>query len=332
MSQCSRAPVLPLLRCCMRPCTHAPILPCANAPVVADKGETIKGMEDFEMRHRRRLRHDYTVTSNVLLFGYEGLSDGAKVTYQVIDSFDWTDADGLRKGYAYPSKQTLANVRGVGEKTIQRHFAELEHVGLLTREARAGRPSLLIIEDPSEDEEEKYLARFGRGGVDKNVQGREDKNVHPNNKHSKPKTNKLVNEEKPLRNERGVPESLKEILSRHASDIRRGKPMLGNEQRARREYLASEMLAVLGDVHSLGFYRRVAGTQPPELIFSILGVVKELARAGSVQRNKGALFTHLLKDTAEPRISKALQSPTVNANICSDEGSGGPHGDTREPA
>jgi hypothetical protein len=45
-------------------------------------------MEDLTIRHRNRLRHHYTQTSNVLLFGYQSVSDGAKLTYQVIDSFD----------------------------------------------------------------------------------------------------------------------------------------------------------------------------------------------------------------------------------------------------
>jgi hypothetical protein len=78
-------------------------------------------MEDFQMRHRRRLRHDYTTTPNVLLYGYEGMSDGARITYQVVDSFDWPDAGGLRKGFAYPSTQTVANIRGVDKKTVIRH-------------------------------------------------------------------------------------------------------------------------------------------------------------------------------------------------------------------
>ena len=65
-------------------------------------------MEDFNIRRRNRLRHHYTLTSNVLLFGYKHLPDAAKLTYQVIDSFDWSDGAGLRKGFAYPSLGRLA--------------------------------------------------------------------------------------------------------------------------------------------------------------------------------------------------------------------------------
>jgi hypothetical protein len=86
-------------------------------------------MEDLQVRHRSRLRHHFTTTSNVLLFGYRQLSDGAKLTYQVIDSFDWEDDNGLRKGYAYPSLARVALGRGVSERTVQRHLAELEAAG-----------------------------------------------------------------------------------------------------------------------------------------------------------------------------------------------------------
>ncbi len=111
-------------------------------------------MEDLIIRRRNRLRHHYTVTSNVLLFGYAGLSDGTKLTYQVVDSFDWTDAAGLRKGFAHPTLRRLAKIRGVARRSVRRHLAELEKVGLITRKERIGRPSMLIIEDPSDKETE----------------------------------------------------------------------------------------------------------------------------------------------------------------------------------
>src|SRR3990172_9966114 len=103
-------------------------------------------MEDLVIRRRNTLRHHYTQTSNVLLFGYRQLSDGAKLTYQVIDSFDWSDGAGLRKGFAFPSLGRLAAIRGVDERTIRRHLAQLEQAGLITRQERPGKPNLLVIE------------------------------------------------------------------------------------------------------------------------------------------------------------------------------------------
>ena len=85
-------------------------------------------MEGFTLRRRNRLRTHYTLTSNVLLFGYRRLSDGAKLTYQAIDSFDWSDAAGLRKGFAHPSLARLATIRGVEKRSIRRHLADLEKV------------------------------------------------------------------------------------------------------------------------------------------------------------------------------------------------------------
>ena len=90
-------------------------------------------MEDFTVRRRNRLRHHYTITSNVLLFGYKHVPEAAKLTYQVIDSFDWSDAAGLRKGFAYPSLRRLAEIRGVEERTIRRHLGQLEQANLISR-------------------------------------------------------------------------------------------------------------------------------------------------------------------------------------------------------
>jgi hypothetical protein len=256
----------------------------------------IQTMEDLHVRHRNRLRHHYTLTSNVLLFGYRTLSDGAKVTYQVVDSYDWTDADGTRKGYAYPSLKTLGKVRGVDKKTIQRHLAELERVGLLTRELRPGRPNLLVIEDPSEVETKRYLANFARErvGEDKNVPGTLDENVQTNKKETRQETFKPVNEDKPLRTEGGGPESLNAILTRHSLRIRSlGHPGRGDAH-VKREYLAQQMLAVLGDKRSLGFYRKVASEYSSQRVFQILGLVREAAGEDRVRKNKGSLFVSLL--------------------------------------
>jgi hypothetical protein len=121
-------------------------------------------MENLIIRHRNRLRHHYTVTSNVFLYGYRGLSDGAKVTYLVVDSFDWSDAAGLRKGFAHPSLGRLAKIRAVEKRSIRRHLAELEGVELITRKERPGKPSLLIIEDPSTEETDLYLRTFAGPG------------------------------------------------------------------------------------------------------------------------------------------------------------------------
>ncbi len=226
-------------------------------------------MEDLNIRRRNKLRHHFTTTSNVLLFGYPKLSDGAKVTYQVIDSFDWADSVGLRKGFAYPSLGRLAKIRGLDERTIRRHLVELERARLITRQERPGRPNLLIIEDASELETFKYLREFAGGvGEDKNVLPAPDKNVRPllkKDEEREEKQNSLTRVKNPLGEEREgghpngetrFPEHIANTLRGRLAKIKpRAKPI--PEWRAKRDYLAAVMACALGDNHSRLFYRRV---------------------------------------------------------------------------
>jgi DNA-binding transcriptional ArsR family regulator len=228
-------------------------------------------MEEAGIRRRNHLRHHYTLTSNVIIFGYGSLTDAEKLTYQAIDSFDWPDAKGERKGYAYPSLSTLARLRGLDERTIRRHLASLQNVGLLTREERAGRPSLLWIEEPSKEEGERYLSTIALG-PDTDVRGGEDTDVRPYKKEER-EENKTVNAEQ--------------------SSWRR-RPRLSADQLAKREWLAGEMLKVLKDQHSLGFYRRAADRLSQHVIFEALSLVKQLAREGKVKKSSGALFVNIL--------------------------------------
>jgi DNA-binding MarR family transcriptional regulator len=124
-------------------------------------------MEGLNIRRRNRLKQHFTLTSNVIIFGYRQLTDAEKLTYQAIDSFDWPDEEGKRKGYAFPSVSTLAKLRGTTDRTIQRHLEALERVGLLTRDRRPGRCSVLWIEEASKAEAARYLALLGgRGDTD----------------------------------------------------------------------------------------------------------------------------------------------------------------------
>jgi DNA-binding transcriptional ArsR family regulator len=248
-------------------------------------------MEDLTIRHRNRLRHHYTQTSNVLLFGYQSVSDGAKLTYQVIDSFDWSDAAGLRKGFAHPSLGRLAQIRGVERRSVRRHLVELEGAELITREERRGKPSLLIIEDPSEKETESYLRNFAGPGEDKIVLPTPDRNVRPYKKDEREEKQNLVNEEQALSE---VGESGQDRQSFPSGRRPTVVP------KAKREYLAQQMLAVLKDEHSLGFYRKVASRCPPETIFEALSIVKQTARDGAIRKTRGALFATLIRESATP--------------------------------
>ena len=236
-------------------------------------------MEEVTIRHRSRLRHHYTQTSNVLLFGYKNVSDGAKLTYQVIDSFDWSDASGARKGHAYPSLGWLAKIRGVAKRSVRRHIAELERVQLITRQERIAQPSVLVIEDPSVEETDRYLEMVARSGEDRIVRPSPDKIVrrYKKDEESQERQN-LVNGEQTLSKTSRGP-------NQHRTAIPRQK----------REYLASEMLALLKDRHSLGYYRLVAEKYQPERIFEALSIVRQEAREGRLRENRGARFVNLIK-------------------------------------
>jgi len=258
-------------------------------------------MEDFTIRRRNRLRHHYTITSNVLLFGYKRLSDAAKITYQVIDSFDWSDSAGLRKGFAHPSLGRLAAIRGVDKRSIRRHLAQLEQAGLITRHERPGKPSLLVIEDPSAGETQRYLETFVERGADKNVPPTPDKNIRPYKEEEKEERQNIVNEIEPNRN--GEEERPYEHIGhtvRETAAFLKTKVKPTSPEKAKREYLAQEMLNVLGDAHSLGCYRRIAERCPPQLIYEALGRLKELVQGGQV-RKRGALFVEMMGRFAAAR-------------------------------
>jgi len=65
-----------------------------------------------------------------VLLGYANLSDGARLTYMVLESYDWPDKDGFSKGRCWPSIETIATARGKSYDTVARHLKELEAAGL----------------------------------------------------------------------------------------------------------------------------------------------------------------------------------------------------------
>ena len=84
------------------------------------------------LRYQRpRLERHFVQAPQVLLRAYPHLSDGAKLTYLALLSFDYLDAESeAHKGIVYPSIETLMAIRGKGKSTIYAHLAELEKHGL----------------------------------------------------------------------------------------------------------------------------------------------------------------------------------------------------------
>ena len=117
--------------------------------------------EDVIFRRRNRLKKHFVNVSNVLLYCYEFVSDAAKITFQVIDGFDWESKEtGESKGFVFPAVETIAKIRHTSVRTIQRHMLELIKAKLLTRVRQRNKPSILYIEEVSDEEVDTFFAFF----------------------------------------------------------------------------------------------------------------------------------------------------------------------------
>jgi hypothetical protein len=107
--------------------------------------------------HRPRLDKLYVQVPQILLRDYAGLSDGAKLTYQVLLSFDYVDAEsGEHKGIVYPSIETLMTMRGKSRSTIYSHLAELETHGLIETLIGEG----IRLYNPQEGEADESCSQY----------------------------------------------------------------------------------------------------------------------------------------------------------------------------
>lgn len=276
--------------------------------------------EDFIFKHRNRLKNHFVNVSKVLLYGYRRLSDGAKITFQVIDGFDWEDKEtGDSKGFVFPAAETIAKIRNTTTRTIQRHVKELEAAKLITRQRRKYKASVLFIETVSDKEAENYFNLLKKTGkarqTEKEVESRNDKNVVSEKRGETTKMSVLykkededfkedennVNEDFKTFKERknGEAVALRDILMQYGlkRSKRTGKP----DSLEKRDYLAEEIAEKLNDRRSLGCFRVIADKIPQEVIFEVLSSVKETANAGKIRESKGALFVMIIEKYAESR-------------------------------
>lgn len=247
----------------------------------------------FQRRQRRR-DHYHTI-DRTIIFAYPGLSDGARLTYIVLDSYDWAQHDGSSKGYVYPYQSTLAKIRGTTERTIRRHLDELIDAGLITVEVMAtatGRRNIYWIEEATQEEFEHYLQSLAKpqltGDEDKNVLTHEDKNVRMGEdknvlyKDSKSKDSKVEGQDKtrsgpvesssqdePIRpDEETPPEKAERVLGCFADIVGRSPTKLEQEHLTRListygswevERALNELLAQLDLQHIQNPTRYLAG-------------------------------------------------------------------------
>lgn len=107
---------------------------------------SVHSTQPHSNKSRRKVSHleGYTPVAHTLLCQPSRLSQGAMLTYLTICTFDY-EQGGERKGYVFPSSQVLSNMRGVSERTIRSHIAQLVRGGFLTRVRRRNRSSVLSI-------------------------------------------------------------------------------------------------------------------------------------------------------------------------------------------
>jgi hypothetical protein len=238
--------------------------------------------EDIIFRRRNRLKKHFVDVSNVLLYCYAFVSDAAKITFQVIDGFDWESKDtGESKGYVFPAIETIARIRHTSVRTIQRHILELIKAQLLTRVRQRNKPSILYIEEVSDAEVQQYFQFFDAKVKhrdltqgEKPIQSRNDKNVVS---HKAPETTKMsfayTEEHEGKENEINVNENFQFAGTKkrsHMQGIRDIMTQLGQQPDSRikhrskprkpeathqRDFLAEEIANALGDRKSLGAFR-----------------------------------------------------------------------------
>ncbi len=248
-----------------------------------------RGEADFEVRHRNPAAQTYVVVSRVIVVGYPQLSDGAKVTYLAISSHDWYDQSrGARKGFAFPTVRRLADLRHCTARTVQNHLAELIAAELLTREIRAGKPSILYIEEPSEKELDRYLGEqqtawgensFGAGvKISSPHKQEEEKQEEPVNGNES-----VLMEERKASTHGLIP--LGQVL---APKVNQATPTVTDEG----EWLVQEMAAQTSDQArmALACYQKIATGCPADLIFEALSILKQARTEGDGVRNRGAFF------------------------------------------
>lgn len=253
------------------------------------------GTEPCTFRHRNSTAADYIVVSQAILTGYPDLTDGAKLTYLAICSYDWYDpSKGGRKGYVFPTIGRLAQLRSTTARTIQRHLGELILARLLTRVARRGKASVIYIEEPIHEEPRPSQVELTNRG-DISVGGGVTL-VSPQQE-EKEKQTKSIN---------GLENTVMEEGRDRTSGwtpIRALLPSKPSVQRVlkRDQWLANEIVVLTGDSHSLGCYRAIASRCPQELVFEAMSLLKEARRDGSINRSRGALFVGIVRRLCRER-------------------------------
>ncbi len=280
--------------------------------------------EAIIFKRRNRLKKHFVNVSNVLLYCYAFVSDAAKITFQVIDGFDWESKEtGESKGYVFPAVETIANIRHTSVRTIQRHISELINAKLLTRIRQRNKPSILYIEEVSDEEVEKYFQYFEANDkkidfekLDTSTQSRNDKNVvsHKYSETTKMSFAYKEEENEKKENENNVNDNFQfakpkkryglqgmgDIMKRIDTLKQKQAKALPKKEKPdgviKRDYLADEIAKALGDSQSLGAFRKIAELVPERIIREYLAAIKETWQEGKIKKSRGALFISMIRE------------------------------------
>jgi hypothetical protein len=295
--------------------------------------------EDIIFRRKNRLKKHFVNVSNVLLYCYDFVSDAAKITFQVIDGFDWESKEtGESKGYVFPAAEMIAKIRHTSVRTIQRHILEIIKAKLLTRIRQRNKPSILYIEEVSDEEVNKYFQYFEAKEKKLDFSRAEKPTKFRNDifvvSHEAPETTKMsfayMKEDEKKENEinvngnfhsdtterrlglQGINDILKQFDIQKVStrsvgqETRRTaqtKTKLVRRQKPdevlKRDYLADEIAITLGDKNSLGAFRKIAEQIPEGIIRDYLAKIKGTWQDGKIRKSRGALFISMVQQYSD---------------------------------
>jgi hypothetical protein len=192
------------------------------------------------------------------------LSFGAKVAYGVLLSYAWQD------DFCWPAQERLGQDMNCSVRQVRRLLVELKAAGsVYWQQQGLNRPNIYVL---------RSLSAWVPPNVLKNKE-RTDL--------SAPDRTWMSVQDRPYTSDKEY--SLKKIQEDVNVDL--NDPIRTEEDDGRLEALVLEMLDVLGDRHSAGFYRRVAGTVPSEVIFQLLSETKEKSARREIRSSRGAYFT-----------------------------------------
>lgn len=228
----------------------------------------------------RQFDGGFTALPNRIL-KHRDLSLGARMTYGMLLSYAW------QKDFCHPAQARIAADLGVSARSVRTFLAELRDNRLITwKQQGLNKPNvyyLLRLPDPPTDD---HAGPADFSGPDRKQTSVQDRQSTSDKEYSKNNKNKNVN----------VTSNPSPVVSPRT------------DERAFEDYLVSEILAVCGDSHSTGFYRRVAHVAPPDLIYGVLSEIREQQLAGRIHTSTGAAFTDLLKRKAA-MLALDLSSP-----------------------